>query len=199
MKSKIKVFLLIIFLCGITIFAFKIRFENERIFNKGTIFLENGDYYEAVELLSKIKGFKDTSIYLDEAIIGSKYLDSKNLMDAGDYILAIEELENLNGFKDSKDLIIECKYQQGITDYNNSNYYESIKYLSDIKNYKDSKTILNKSYLKISADISETVYQDALKKIDNDEYQLALEDLTLIQNYKDSKNLYELCESKIKN
>lgn len=73
-----------------------------------------------------------------------QYSQANKLLDNEEYDKAINKYKALNSYRDSKEKIKEALYLQGKSLFEKSNYTQCAKYFSQIKDYKDSSTYLQK-------------------------------------------------------
>lgn len=158
--------LLVIFIYIFFYSADKRKEEMINMYNSGIDYINNEDYQEAQEVLSKLGDYKDSLNLIEiaktldqqKAVYDSAILSFNN----EDYENAIESFTQINDFKDSKRYIEEANrlmdqkntaeslYTQSYTYYETKDYISAIQTFSELSDYKDSEKILQECRLELA-------------------------------------------------
>lgn len=120
------------------------------VYNNAMSLCEEGNYKDSYDLIESIDSMTVLTPLRNKfatAKIEIKYQEALNLMDDGKYDPAQSILKANPEYKDSQNLILECMYQQGIADMENSRFDSALTTFATLSSekYKDSDKKLDEA------------------------------------------------------
>ena len=109
-------------------------------YSNATKLMEQGEYEEAIDVLSEIRNYRDSETQIKECY----YCIGTNQRNSGDYDSAISTFESIGDYKDSKEQIKNCKYEKAIKFYNEKEWHNAFSIFKKLEGFKDSNDYMQK-------------------------------------------------------
>lgn len=175
-----------------------------KIYERAKTYMDEEKYDEALELIKRLYGYKDTVELHDKCQNQATYMENEGnyqkaigYMDKGAYNNAVNLFKRLKDYKDSAKLYDEARYKRAIEREDSGEYMEAIVLFEELGDYKDSKNH-KKSCEKV---VTERRYQYAKGKLNGateiDDVIRAKEVFNEIIDYKDSRYQIKECDDEI--
>lgn len=129
-------------------FAFTMLLQPYLKYTKGLKLLEAGEYMEAIEVFTQLKGYRDSEKQTDlcvQMVTEEKYSRALLLYEQGCYAEAIEVFTQLRDYKDSEEhidlcnqMIAEEKYNKALLLYQEGKYVDAMGIFISLSGYKQS-------------------------------------------------------------
>lgn len=147
----------------------------EATYQKGLLYMENGEYVEASEIMSGIIDYRNAEEMRNE----SEYQLAMQAMQAGEYTDAQARFAKLGTYRDAAGQAMEAVYRPAAEMFTNGDYNGAAELFGTIIGYSDSQEQRRKA-----------LYSEALRAQNEGEYMYAAERFTMVDNYEDAPEQY---------
>lgn len=182
MKKKHCIIILVLVVAIVSYFglALWIKIEVEEKYNNAIAQLGEGNYQEAITILSELGNYKDAPEKLSEAKSLEKKLEeydrADDLLSNKQYMEAYKAFSDLGDYNDSKNKAQECLGLYGDELLDKERYIEAISIFQQLRDISNNELIS-----------TEPLYTCAVKLFNSSDYENATVLFQAIEEYKDSK------------
>ncbi len=161
-------------------------------YNAAIALMNYGKYDEAISAFELLDGYKDSNAQIENcqiAIMDGDMQKALALLNEQKYDEAYAILSTLGNYDNASDKILQNKYDRAIELFNKSEFDSALLLFSQIHDYQDSTTWIDKC----NDGINEKVYQKALELYNSQNHETAKQLFETIPLHKDSKSLAKQC------